>query len=265
VRRLAAAPGWYTASLPDHWSFKTPSGGVLMSVALAAMRAELADPELRATSANTLFCSPVPAGPLEVRVEVLRRSGSAAQLRAALSSTALPGPGLEVSATFTRERPGPDVIDVDPPEVPGPEASRVVDETAVPFFRNFESKLALGHSWRERGWTAGPARYARWLRYLVPPLDAAGFVDPIAVPPIADLMPPSLRQKLGPDHQELHAPSLDLTVHWLERSRSPWWLAASHCRRARGGTATADIEIWDPDRRLVAVATQTMMLRRRAP
>src|SRR6185369_9015568 len=28
VRRLAAAPGWYTADLPHAWDFRTPSGGV---------------------------------------------------------------------------------------------------------------------------------------------------------------------------------------------------------------------------------------------
>jgi hypothetical protein len=72
VRRLAAAPGWYTADLPHAWDFRTPSGGVLMTVAMRAMQAELDDPALRPISANTHFCSPVPAGPLEVRVEVLR-------------------------------------------------------------------------------------------------------------------------------------------------------------------------------------------------
>ena len=34
-----------------------------------------------------------------------------------------------------------------------------------------------------------------------------------------------------------------------------------HCRRARAGYATASAEIWDDRRRLLAFATQTMILR----
>src|SRR5215475_2803766 len=120
VTRLAVAPGWYTADLPPAWHFRTPSGGVLMTVAMRAMEAELDDPGLRPVSANTHFCSPVPPGPLEVRVEVLRKVNVAAQVRAALSSTTMPGPCLEVSATFGRFRDGLDVVDADPPPVKPP-------------------------------------------------------------------------------------------------------------------------------------------------
>jgi hypothetical protein len=38
VPRLAAAPGWYTADLPHAWDFRTPSGGVLMTVAMRRCR-----------------------------------------------------------------------------------------------------------------------------------------------------------------------------------------------------------------------------------
>jgi len=56
VQRLKAAPGWYTAMLGDAWNFLTPSGGVLMSVAMRAMLEELGDSDLRPLSANTHFC-----------------------------------------------------------------------------------------------------------------------------------------------------------------------------------------------------------------
>src|SRR5262252_2210464 len=133
VTRLKVAPGWYTANLPAAWNFRTPAGGVLMTVAMRAMQAELDDPGLRPISANTHFCSPVPAGPLEVRVEVIRRGNVAAQLRAALSSTTMPGPGLEVSATFGRDRDGLDVVDADEPPVKPPADSLPI----VPGARDF--------------------------------------------------------------------------------------------------------------------------------
>ena len=267
VTRLKVAPGWYTANLPDVWNFLTPSGGVLMTVAMRAMQEELADPALRPLSANTHFCSPVPAGPLEIRVEVLRHGNAAAQIRAQLSSTAMPGPGLEVSATFGRDRDGIDLIDVTPPEVPGPEALAPLDDEGAgrfipPFFLNFEARLALGQPWWTPGWPPGRARVCRWFRYKAAQRLADGRFDPLALPPIADTMPPALVQKLGPDHAPFHAPSLDLTVHFLEDTTSQWLLTDVRSRRARVGYATADAEIWDDRGRLVAVATQMMMLRR---
>lgn len=269
VTRLDVAPGWYTAELGDNWSFRTPSGGVLMTVALRAMQQELDRPEFRVISANTHFCSPVPAGPLEVRVEILRRGMAAAQLRAQLSSTTTPGPGLEVSATFGRDRPGVDVIDVEPPALPGPDTARAVVRDALPgtgfqppFFTNFETRLARGEEWWTQGWKPGPARMARWFRYRTPQVLADGRFDPLAIPPIADTMPPALIQKLGPDREPFHAPSLDLTIHFLEDTRSQWILTDVHAVRARAGYASADAQMWDDQGRLVAVATQMMILRR---
>lgn len=269
VTRLAAAPGWYTADLSTRWNFRSPGGGVLMTVAMRAMQAELADPALRPVSANTHFCSPVPAGPLEIRVEVLRHGSAAAQVRAQLSSTTVPGPGLEVSATFGRDREGIDLIDTEPPRVPqpadSPEMERIggIDPSQRPtFFSNFDTRLALGHPWWVGGWEPGAARIARWFRYLVPQRLADGRLDPFALPPIADTMPPALSQKLGPGHPPFHAPSLDLTVHFLEDTSSQWLLTSVHARRARAGFASADVEIWDDAGRLLAFGTQTMMLRR---
>lgn len=269
VTRLRVAPGWYTANVPPHWNFRTPSGGVLMTVAMRAMQEELGDPGLRPVSANTHFCSPVPAGPLEIRVEVLRHGGAAAQLRAQLSSTSMPGPGLEVSATFGRDRDGIDLIDTEPPEVlrpeEAPEMDRLVGTTPSfrpAFFANLDTRLVVGEPWWESDWQPGPAQLARWFRYKIPQKLADGRLDPFALPPIADTMPPALMQKLGPNHEPFHAPSLDLTVHFLEDTPSEWLLVSVHARRARAGYATASAEIWDDGRRLLAFATQTMMLRR---
>jgi acyl-CoA thioesterase len=240
-----------------------------MTVAMRAMQQELADPALRPLSANTHFCSPVPAGPLEVRVEVLRHGGAAAQVRAQLSSSTMPGPGLEVSATFARDRDGVDLIDTAPPVVPPPdecpsldEAHGIVTRERPRMFGNLESRLARGHLWWNTDWEAGPARIARWFRYKIPQTLADGRFDPLAIPPIADTMPPALIQQLGPRHDPFFAPSLDLTIHFLEDTTAEWILTAVHVPRARAGYATANAEIWDDRGRLIATATQMMLLRR---
>lgn len=277
VQRIKEAPGWYTADLPDAWSWQTPAGGALMTVAMRAMAAEIADPSYKPLSATTLFCSPVPSGPMEIRVEILRRGNAAVQVRAALSSTRLPGPGLEVSATFGRERQAFDVVGASPPPVPPPSLCPLFDEHgphrlgAFPFLRNVEVRLAQGYPFWATSFLAAnpgvtkldeePARFSRWFRYLVPQMEPDGTLDPLAIPPIADTMPASLANKLGPSAGPFRAPSLDLTVHFLDPARTQHLLVATYTRRARAGYATAEAEIWTEDGKLCAYSTQTMMLR----
>jgi acyl-CoA thioesterase len=273
VTRVERAPGWYTADLPDDWSYFTPSGGVLMTVAMRAMRAEIGDEAFVPVSATTVFMSRVPAGPLETRVEVMRGGNAACQVRAALSSTATPEPGLEVSATFARRRKGPDAYGRQMPEVAAPEDCEDAGDRAImadpaktrpvrPFFRNLDMRLALGAPVWRQGWEQGEARMAFWYRYRVDQR-VNGVIDPLAIPPIADTMPSALARRLGPDHPRFFAPSLDLTVHFLDPGETDWYLVDVRCPRARDGYASAHADVWDQDGRLVAFATQTMMLRSR--
>lgn len=266
VTKVDVGPGWYTADLPATWNYFTPSGGVLMTVAMRAMRAELGDDDLKPLSATTVFCSPVPHGPLEVRVTVLRRSGGAAQLRAALSSTTAPGPGLEVTATFARTREGPAFVDVVMPDVPGPAEAPDFFEGRPPqrrpaFFQNMQTRLASGHRpWKEH-WVPNGARFCRWVRYDRSQM-YGGALDRLALPPLIDVMPPAVEERVGPMTDRIYAPSLDLTVHFLDDTSRDWLLLHGHSRRAGEGYAQADIEIWDDDRRLLAYGTQMMILRR---
>lgn len=270
VQPIPEAPGWYAAHLSDAWSWRLPAGGVLMTVGLRAIQAAIGDPGFKPVSATAIFCNAVPAGPLEIKVEILRRGNAAVQARAALRAPPSRGPDLEVSATFARERQGVDLLDAAPPAVPPPGEAPAFLEPGphktrgrYPFLENFEGRIAQGHRWWERSWSPGPARFARWMRYLVPQTLADGSLDPLAIPPIADTMPPAIQQKLGPEGPSFHAPSLDLTVHFLDPTPSAWLLVSAWARRARVGYATAEAEIWGEDGRLAAYATQTMMLRRR--
>ncbi len=267
LEEIAVEPrgeGRYTAELSDAWSFFTPGGGVLLAVALEAMRREIGD-ELSPVSVTTLFCSPVAAGALSIEVRVLRRGATFVQCAVSLRG---PGrePGLEALATFGRHRDRqPDAVEAAMPEVP--HHSTLPPAPPNPrrrmrFFENFEHRLALGHlSWEEADWEPGPARYARWIRYRETPRSADGTIDPIAYAPIVDLMPPSLVNKLGRAQAGFMAPSLDLTLHFFERTEREWFLISGLCRRAIGGIASAEVELFDEDGRLVAFATQVMMLK----
>ncbi len=267
VHRLAA--GAYGATLPEHWNFRSPSGGVLMTLALRAARTELDAPELQLASATTLFCAPIMAGRLCADVEVMRRGGTAAQVMVSLRNTEQPQCGLRVLATFARQRSGPEFVDVPPPAVPAPQDAPAFADP-MPFAKglrakfsdNFESRLAAGHDWFADDFRAGEARFARWFRYKTPQHGADGVLDPLALPPIADTMPPAVIMKLGPGFEPFVAPSLDLTLHFLANTERDWLLVSTHCRSAGRGLASAHSEIWDDAGRLLAYATQVMLFRR---
>src|SRR5512132_3474831 len=105
VRADPELPGRYHLTLPDHWDYLLPSGGVVMTCALRVAEAAVADPQLRFASATTIFCTPINTGPLVADAAVLRRGNSTAQVRVALADRSGEA-GLEMTATFMRERKG---------------------------------------------------------------------------------------------------------------------------------------------------------------
>jgi len=271
---VLARPGVYRAALDRSWSFLLPSGGVLMSVALGAMKHALgahAGPRVP-IAATATFCSAVAEGPLEIEVVTLRAGRTAHQLRAHVRPLA-GGPsdiGLEVTATFadpSQSAIGPDTVTLSraPTDLPRPEdCTPYSGRTPPPFYRNLDVRRAHGDVWWERTWAPGDPRTARWFRYLVPPADAAGALDVLAVPPIADTMASAVHQALGPRTPPLILPSLDLTVHFVVPLTSPadgWFLVDAHGHAAFSGQASARAEVWDAQGRLVALATQTMTVR----
>lgn len=272
VSAVPKVPGTYVTTLSDRWSYFNPCGGVLMTIALRAMQAELADEGMFLLSATTIFCQAVQPGEISIEVKVLRRGESAAQLRASLSGRSQPGPGLEVTATFVRERPGPDVLGITMPDAPLPEEALKTTsrrgeqhDSSFNIYKNLELALAIGEPMWKPGWSAGPAHAGFWYRYKVPQRDTTGHFDPLALPPIADTMPPALARKLGPQRERMLMPSLDLTVYFLAPTRGEWILVESFAERARAGFAVASANLWDERGELVARATQTMTLRTRKP
>lgn len=267
VTPLAKVPGTYLAQLPDHWSYFHPSGGALVTIALRAMVLELGDGDLEILSASTLFCSPIRPGELVIEVKVLRRGDTATQIRASLTQRSEPGPGLEVLATFARARSGPDLVGISMPLVPSPSecatTGRMFDSARAPFTfaRNFEGAQALGDPMWKKDWQPGEAHIAHWYRYIRPQRTPSGFLDPLALPPIADTMPSSLWRKLGREQARFIAPSLDLTIFFLGETRGEWVLVESFAERAREGYAVCSANLWDEEGVLLARAAQSMTIR----
>jgi len=53
--RAGDVPGRYYLTLPNHWDYLLPSGGVVMTCALRAAVVHLADANLRLVSATIIF------------------------------------------------------------------------------------------------------------------------------------------------------------------------------------------------------------------
>lgn len=264
-------PDRYRITLPTSWDYVLPSGGVVMTAALRAAEAHLAEPPLRLASATTIFTTPINPGPLVAEVHVIRRGRSATQVRVALHherGEANEDSGMELIATFLRERRGPDVIAQRPPSwarsladsLPTDDGLPTNPHTRFPFFHQLECKLAAGEPFWKGDFTAGPARYARWFRYRTPQRDADGNLDRLALPPIIDTMPTALHRAVGPSGYRFFAPSLDLTTYVVDDTKREWLLVASELKRARAGWGIADCQVWDDEGRFIAYGTQAMFI-----
>jgi acyl-CoA thioesterase len=266
VRADAERAGRYHLELPNHWDYLRPSGGVVMTCALRAAEAAVGDAELRLASATAIFCTPIESGALVADARVLRRGGATVQVHVAMQHPKGEA-GVELTATFCRERKGPDVKCVPFPRVralaDSPEAND--GESNNPharfrFYQQLECRIAEGERYWTQGLVPGPARYARWLRYKTQPRDSLGRLDRLALPPLIDTMPTALHRAIGPGPYRFYAPSLDLTTYTVDDTTREWLLVAVTVRRARAGWAIGDVEVWDDEGRFVAWGSQAMYL-----
>jgi acyl-CoA thioesterase len=269
---VTADGGRYYVTLPDHWDYLLPSGGVVMTAALRVAETALGDPQMRFASATTIFATPMHPGRLVADAFVIRRGKSATQIRVAMKHAEAPADdenvGLELVVTFLRDRKGPDVK-----STPFPAHVRMVadaepaldDRPNNPharfrFYHQLECRIADGEKFWTPDFEAGPARYARWFRYRVPQRDAHGRLDRLALPPLIDTMPTALHRAIGPGAYRFYAPSLDLTTYVVDDTTREWILVDATLRRARMGWAIADVCVWDDEQRFLAYGSQAMYL-----
>jgi acyl-CoA thioesterase len=271
VRADPDVPGRYHVNLPATWDFIQPSGGVVMTCALRAAEAHLAEPPLRFASATTIFTTPIHPGELVADVHVIRRGRGATQVRVAMTHTkaqANEDSGIELIATFLRDRKGPEIAGSALPGWAKPLATSLPTDDDLPqnphtrfaFFQQFEAKLAAGEPFWRSDFAAGPARFARWFRYRHPQRDAEGKLDRLALPPLIDTMPTAIHRAIGPSSYRFFAPSLDLTTYVIDDTEREWLLVATTLRRAHAGWAIGDCEVWDDEGRFIASGSQAMYI-----
>ncbi len=269
VEPLPGAPGRYRASVSREWNAPVfPSGGLVSAIALRAMEQELGQPHQRLRSFATMFISTVESGPLEIAVDRLRVGKRMSQFRADVRSSGRSEAGHVTTAAFGESREGFEFSysvapEVGPPEdYPGPaEPPPGAPAFRPSFFENVEvRRVRLFHSF-ETGWEAGRAEALRWIRYRVPARLVDGRIDPVSLVALADTMPLAVAQFLGPGYPFFHAPSVDLSMRFFADTEDEWLLARTISHWAGDGYASAEVTLWDVRRRLLAHATQLMLIR----
>lgn len=268
--------GRYRAVIGPEWVLAmVPQGGLIAAIAARAMTAELGtDLPLRAI--HGVFARPVPAGPVEARVVVLRQGRSVSQARVDIG--AVDGEvGYSAVAVFGGDRSGfafteltcpedvpppedcPSFRDPPPPEA-GPEWQR--EDGPWPFWGEvLDGRAAIGHApWDDS--PRGAAEVVNWFTFDHPPVLDSGLLDPLALLVVADVMPGAVFERLGPREQGWFAPSLDLSVHVFGHATPGPILAHSKAHFAGDGYASAEMALWDPRSEggpaLVAWAAQQM-------
>jgi acyl-CoA thioesterase II len=259
---VAGRDGRYTGRLSEDWKIWVPQGGYVASVALRAAGAHSAFP--RPASLACHFLRVAAFGPVELRVETLRRTRRAESTRV----TVLQGeaPVLEALVWVVDELSGLDHGTATMPEVPSPaelepwERHLPGGEPPFAFWRNFDVRPVSPQptEWER----ATEPRSLGWTRLLTPPDLADPFVDAARMLVAADaaMYPAAVLA-----HDELFpyvAPSLDLTMSFHDAAAGADWLltdAVSPLSRAALVSGTA--AVWSEDGRLLASAMQQMLQR----
>jgi acyl-CoA thioesterase len=268
VEPVAVAPGRYAAVVTDDWNAPViPQGGIITSLALRAMAAEIADSGESLRSVSTVFAAQVVPGPVEIDVTVLRQGRSMSQATATVRSAGAAA-GHTSIAVFGRERPGFSFTELTMPEVPDPldcpsfrdDAPDDFDRRFAPsFWEQVEGRPAIGHApWDDYEPTTSEKAY--WYRFEQWPRLDDGCIDPLALVTLCDTMPGAVGERIGPVPEVWFGPSADLTVHLLGEARSEWLLGHNQARFAGEGYASVEMALWDPDPAIGLVAYGTQMM-----
>lgn len=253
-----AVPGRYRAAIPDGWRVVYVFGGVTMYTALRAMQETLARPDLPLVTANAIFLAPVPPGPVEIDVRVLRDGRRASQVAADLRVPDGPDPvALRVHGVFGAahdtdlawqevrfpEVPRPD--DLPPPPVP----ERPNPFGHIPFH---DQTLWCPVSPLD---DPGTGHFLSWVRL------AKGEGDLLDLAVHGDVLGPAVGRAIGPQARPFMVLSLEIGIRFVTAPATPWVLQEIEAWHVGDGYATGPARLWDERGRLCAIATQTANVR----
>lgn len=271
--------GRYHGIIPAAWRIEYAFGGVTMTAALRAMQEHLGRPDLQLVTANAIFCAPVPVDvPIVADVSILRLGRGASQVACDIRVEGGETVAIRAHGVFGKNHDSPMAFqdaqfpdDVWMPEECPPEVPRPAefDFPRLNFHHQTEWKPALKGAkapW-EPGYEPGPARFASWTRLLKEPRLPDGSYDPVAMGVPADSIGPAVGRGAGPANGHFMVLSLEIGLRFLRApTTSPAWILQDmQCWQCGDGYATGPTLLWDQDRNLLAIASQTAHTRSWTP
>jgi acyl-CoA thioesterase len=252
VERIA--PGEYRGSIPDAWRMFHAFGGMTFAVTLRAIQAEIGAPEFQPISASALFVKPVPCGPVELSVRILRRGKSAALASAELRIPGDEAAAVSVQAVFGLPKAGAARMDrvSFPDDLKPRDACKAYD--AGP---GADLPLTRQCRWIQQDIEPlGSGRTLSWVRYNIPPRLPDGRIDPVTHPVSADNLILALMDGLPPGTAFTNLLTFHMEMEFFDQTEREWTLQVIRALRVDGGYAHGSIELWDEDRRLLVRGSQ---------
>jgi acyl-CoA thioesterase len=254
-------PGRFHANIPDGWKVVYIFGGVSMYAALRAMEEALGRDDLELVTANAIFLSPVPSGPISIDVEVLRDGRRASQVAADLRVPGGDGPALRVHGVFGAAHDTELAHqEVRFPEVPGPHDVEMPALRPNPFGEiNFHEQT----EWRPVSPLDDPGKghFLSWVRL------RESEPHRLSLAVHGDVLGPAVGRALGPPDERgmFMVLSLEIGIRFVRTPVTTWVLQEIEAWHVGDGYATGPARLWDEDGHLCAIATQTAHLRRHVP
>lgn len=250
---VPSGPGRWGAEVSDRWDIGlVPNGGYVLSIALAAMRAEVPHPHPLTVTAH--YLGPCRTGPAEVEVEVVKSGRTLSTATARLVQEGRER--LLVLASFgdLGAAVGPTLVTAVAPDIPQPDEVAPMGEGrptpfAVPpsisgrieFRPSPETARALIEP------RAGRPRIDGWVRFT-----DGREPDTDCLPLFCDGLPPAVFTAMTTGW----VPTLELTVHVRGVPAPGWIKAVATSRVVIDGLLEEDCELWDSAGRLVAMSRQ---------
>lgn len=251
-------------------------GGTTMASAIRAAVSEIGRDDLQLVGAEATFCAAIPCGPLGIQVEVLRNGRNGAQALVRLWSLADDNPDpagpsgndLVVAVVLGRRSDSelrfdgavaPEVSE--PLDCPGRETVADSPFSRIPYHRQTDFRIALGEfRWGTPVPPSDPVS-ASWFRFNHSPMTDAGTWEPAVLAVPGDILGPAVHAGLGGQAGFFFVISLQIGLKFVRDLRTEWVLQHTRAQSAHAGFASGTAELFDQERQLVAVATQTALLR----